>query len=35
MAESRQAAHILLSESTAEVVEEIQAKIDAVLSLPY
>ena len=29
MAESRQAAHILLSESTAEVVEEIQAKIDA------
>lgn len=29
MAESRQAAHILLSESTVEVVEEIQAKIDA------
>jgi len=29
MAESRQAAHILLSESTAEVVEEIQVKIDA------
>ena len=29
MAESRQAAHILLSESTAELVEEIQAKIDA------
>lgn len=29
MAESRQAAHILLSESTAEVVEEIQTKIDA------
>ncbi|MBT5796204.1 MAG: hypothetical protein HOI09_02345 [Porticoccaceae bacterium] len=29
MAESRQAAHILLSESTDEVVEEIQAKIDA------
>lgn len=29
MAESRQAAHILLSESTDEVVEEIQAKIDS------
>lgn len=29
MAESRQAAHILLSESTAEVIEEIQGKIDA------
>ncbi|MBT7167200.1 MAG: hypothetical protein HN910_00170 [Porticoccaceae bacterium] len=29
MAESRQAAHILLSESTAEVIEEIQEKIDA------
>ena len=40
MAESRQAAHILLSESTAEVVEEIQAKIDvgvefAVLAKDY